>query len=141
MSPGQVLTNWLFAGWMAKTSKPDLYQAPTNANHIIGRDDKFGSFARMQGMFCAQTLSFERRSQYFDLCQGTSVKSFYSNKPELDLQYNNYLPDNSYSASKIKASPDLTGKNICAMNDFSIRNIVQWLKDQDEQVYGDDTIQ
>jgi hypothetical protein len=141
LSPSYAISNWLFSGWIVKSSKPDLYQAPKNGNHIMGRDDKYGSFARMQAMFCAQTLSFERRSMFYDLCKGTSLKSFYLNKPELNLDYKTYLPNNSTAPTKIRASADLTGKNICAMNDFSIRNIVQWLKDQDQEVYSDDAIE
>ena len=141
LSPGFAITNWLFSGWIVKSSKPDLYQSPKNGNHIMGRDDKYGSFARMQAMFCAQTLSFERRSMFYDLCKGTSLKSFYLNKPELNLDYKTYMPNNLTAPAIIRASADLTGKNICAMNDFSIRNIVQWLKDQDQEVYNDDAIE
>ncbi len=141
MNPGTVIVNWLFSGFILKNAKPDLYQAPKNGNHIMGRDDKYGSFARMQAMFCAQTLSFERRSQFYELCKNTSLKSFYLDKPELNLNYNSYLPNNTVAANKIRASSDLTGKNICAMNNYSIKNIVQWLKDQDQEVYGDDTIE
>jgi len=140
ISPGAVLTNWLFSGWFVRQGSPDLYQAPKNNNHIMGRDDKFGSFSRMQGMFCSQTLAFERRGQFYDLCHGTSVKSFYQNKPELDLNYDSFLPSAS-AASRVRASSDLTGKSICAVNDFSIKNIVQWLRDQDKEVYADDSLE
>lgn len=46
-----------------------------------------------------------------------------------------------FTPIKIRQSPELTGKNICAMNEFSIRNIVQWLKDQDQEMYGDNMIE
>lgn len=136
-----IIGAWLFSGTIMKSVKPDLYQSPKNVNHITGGDDSFGSFARMQAMFCAQTLSFERRADYYDLCHDTSLKSFYTNKPELDLNYEEYLPNKIIAPIKIRNSPEQTGKNICALNDFSIRNIVQWLKDQDQMVYGDNTIE
>jgi hypothetical protein len=138
---GMFLSSWLFGKTIIKNANPDLYQAPKNAKHIMGIDDKFGSFARMQAMFCAQTLSFERRSVFYDICKNTSLKSFYVDKPELNLDYNKYLPDNMFTPIKIRQSPELTGKNICAMNEFSIRNIVQWLKDQDQEMYGDNMIE
>ena len=141
IDPGAIISSWLYSGIVLRIKKPDLYQSPKNHNHIMGRDDKFGSFARMQAMFCAQTLSFERRSQYYDLCKNTSVKSFYTNKPELNLNYNSYMPNDTTAPARIRGSANLTGKNVCAMNDFSIRNIVQWLKDQDQEVYGDNSIE
>jgi len=141
LQPSMAITTWLFGGMILRSSDPDLYQAPKNNNHIMGRDDSHGSFARMQAMFCAQTLSFERRSMFYDLCKGTTLLSYYKNKPELNLNYHDYLPNNFNAPKQVSGSSELTEKNICAMNDFSIRNIVQWLKDQDQEVYGDNTIQ
>jgi hypothetical protein len=140
MDPSLAITTWLFGGMIIKHQNPDLYQSTKNSRVIMGTDDKFGSFARMQATFCAQTLSFERRGMFYDICNGTTVKSFYPDKKELDLSYNSYLPSQD-AAFRVKKSGDLTGKSICAMNDFNTRNIVQWLKDQDAEIYGDETIE
>jgi len=140
MDPSIVLTNWIFGGLIIKHSNPDLYSGTKNSRVVMGRDDSFGSFARMQATFCAQTLAFERRGMFYDICAGTKVKSFYPNKPELDLGYKDYLPSQDFAA-KVRASSNLTGKGICAMTDFNTRNIVQWLKDQDAELYNDDSME
>ncbi len=140
MDPSLLLTPCLPGGLFIRSANPDLYSGTKNSRAVMGRDDSFGSFARMQATFCAQTLAFEGRGMFYDICHGTTVKSFYLNKPELDLRYKDYLPTQDYS-SKVSASSKLTGKGICAMTDFSTRNIVQWLKDQDQELYSDDSLE
>ncbi len=142
VDPSYALGHWLFGGLIIKWQNPDLYSGPKNHRRIMGRDDKFGSFRRMQSVFCAQTLSFENRAMFQDICNKTKVRSFYQGKQELDLRYNDYLPSGKYEdVVKVRKSADLTGKSICAMNDFNIRNIVHWLKDQDQQLYSDEFIE
>ena len=139
--PAVAITNWLFGGFLIKQSNPDLYQGSTTHRRIMGRDDKFGSFRRMQSTFCAQTLSFENRAMFQDICKNTTVKSFYPDKTELDLKYNNYHDNDTDAAWKVRKSSELTGKAICAMTDFNLKNIVQWLKDQDTELYSDDSLE
>ena len=142
---------WLFAGSAVRSAHPDLYTTE-NARNITGKDDKFGSVGQMQAMFCAQTLAFEGRERFADVCQGTVLKSYYSgldvkalNGSSLDLRYDDYVaPGAASSYVKGKLVPGAkgrsrfdAGKNICAYNDFTIHNLVQWLKDQDKEMYSE----
>lgn len=138
LSPGVGIYGWLTAGIRVKQQYPDLYKEPSNPNKVTGTDDKFGSFAQFQAMLCAQTLAFEDRAFFFDVCNKTVVKSFYSGKTTgpLDLAYNKYMPSKEYS-SKIKASPTLGSNAVCALQKYQTRNLVKWLKDQDAEMYQD----
>ena len=106
-------------------------------------------------MLCAQTLAFENRGAFADVCKGTVLRSYYSgmdnkdgNNSNLDLRYDDYVTPASitpYARGKnpVKAKGTShfdTGQNICAYNDFSLRNLVQWLKDQDKEMYQDSGI-
>jgi hypothetical protein len=135
---------WLMAGSKVKSEHPDLYDGRKIGSGITSmKDDKFGSFGQLQAMFCAQTLAFENRGAYADICAGSQLKSYYSGKntaSKLDLRYNDYI-NKALTPTKIRGNSDLTGKNICAYNNFMIKNLVQWLKDQDAELYEDMTIQ
>jgi len=140
---GGGLFQWLFAGKMARDSHPDLYDGRTIGSGINSTmDDKFGSFAQLQAMFCAQTLAFESRGEYADICRGTVLKSYYSAKDShsspLDLRYDNFI-NSATTPTKIRNNAVLTSKNICAVNTFTIKNLVQWLTDQDAEMYGEMT--
>jgi hypothetical protein len=140
--PGTNLLGWFVAGPTVRTRHRDLFATNNNPRKVWGGDDKFGSFAQVQAKFCAQSLAFENRSFYRDICQNTVVKSFYSTGPgsSLDLRYNDHLSD-KIPSSKIRQSAALTSKNICAINTFNTRNLVQWMKDQDSEMLQDDAIQ
>lgn len=117
---------------------PDLFSASTSTN-INARDSKFGDMAVNLAKACIQTLAFENRSFFIELCYGTVLPSYYAqdtiDKKSLDVAYNDYL--SRISAPLVKRSAELTSKNICAFNNFKINNLVQYLRDQDKQMYQD----
>ena len=142
MPLGSNLIGWLFAGTAVRNAHPDLYKNHTNTRAIKGVDDKFGSFSQVQAKFCAQTLAFENRGFFRDICQGTSIKSYYSTnetKTQLDLRYDDYLPPGSNN-NVIRKNGVQTSNNICAYNNFQMKNLVQWLKDQDAEIYDDQAL-
>jgi hypothetical protein len=141
--PGTGILGWLFAGQTVRSRHPDLYKGVNNnRNKIMGGDDKFGSYRQVQAKFCAQTLAFENRAYFKDICQGVVMKSYYSapGKTSLDLRYNDFLPPNA-NPTKIRQSAVQTSKSICAINTFNTRNLVQWMKDQDQELLDDGSVQ
>ena len=133
--------SWLFAGPMIRNAHPDLYGSNTGSR-ITGRDDQFKSFSQMQALFCSQTLAFEDRGAYQEICKGSVLKSYYPKAigKGLDLEYNDYLAT-AADAGKVRRNPELAGKNVCAYQNFMMRNLVQWLRDQDAEMYDDNSIQ
>jgi hypothetical protein len=126
--PGDQFGLWLTAPFRVRSANPDLYGQTYNT--IKGHDDKFKEYGRVQAVFCAQTLAFENKSVFNNLCAGTVVKSFYGNKSStLDLRYNDFVAKRGQSPYK--------SRDICAYNNFTIHNYVQWLKDQDQALYDD----
>jgi hypothetical protein len=137
---GGLVYNWFTSGMHTKSEHPDLFDEPNNPRKVTGIDDKFGSFAQFQAQLCAQTLAFEDRGYFFELCNGSVMKSYYSGKTEkskLDLRYNDYMKS-AAAGSTIRKSPTLISNNICALHHFSTRNMVKWMKDQDAEVYQED---
>jgi hypothetical protein len=133
--------DWFIPGRRLKAEHPDLYVRADNANRVTsGRDDEFGSFSQLWSRLCAQTLSFEKRAKYVDVCQGAVVKSYYAGKNEhspLDLTYNDYL--NKKAAAAIAADPVKVARRTCAVNDFNIRNLVRYLEDRDNRLDNAET--
>ena len=130
-SMGASLTSWLFGGMMIKNNNSDFYRVNNDPNAVHGRDDRHGSWAQVQAKFCAQTLSFEDIGFYREICQGTKLNGR-GNSPALDLRYDDYLPK-GISARAIQNDKIKKGKNVCAFNDYQMRNLVQWLKDKDDE--------
>jgi hypothetical protein len=134
---GARIWGWLTNGTSIRAAHPDLYQEPANSRKVTGIDDKFGSFAQFHAQLCAQTLSFENREFFFDICNQSVVKSFYSPKKgagDLDLRYNDYMKTAAWGQA-IRKSAFHSSNNICAYNKFIIRNMVKWMKDQDAELY------
>lgn len=140
-TPTTGLMEWIFAGSAIKNQHPDLYKEPNNSNRVSGVDDKFGSFKQFQAMLCAQTLAFEDRAFFFDVCDKTILKSYYSgNKATpLDLAYNAYMP-NANQGAKIKINPNLSSNAICALQKYQTKNLVKWLEDQDADLYQENDL-
>ena len=129
------LSQWFATQW-TKFSKPDLYSTKgANSESRIKRDDKFGSYQRIVGKICSQTLAFETREKFNSICEGTSMRSWYNEK-QLDFVYDQNVPHNKQQAVAMKNDPDFYGKNVCAYNRFQIRNIVKYLNDQSLQTFG-----
>lgn len=134
--PGKYASAWLLAGWGIKEAHPDLYSDPVS-NKIMGGDTKFGSYQTVLAKICTQTLAFEHRADFVDLCQGTVLKSYYSKAgvKGLEVIYDHHI--NKSAANAIRKNKAFTSKNICAFNNFNIRNLVHMLKDQDKSMYNE----
>jgi hypothetical protein len=139
---GGGLIAWLTSGFQVRSDHPDLYDGRDPNKGVTSKIDDTGkSFGQMQAMFCAQTLAFENRGIYADLCAGTKMNTFYQNAGDkLDFRYDDFI-NKATPSSKINKSAVLTGKNICAFNNFAIKNLVQWLRDQDSEMYEDMNMQ
>jgi hypothetical protein len=137
-NPGQYASAYLMAGFAVKQAHPDLYSDPA-PNRIIGQDTRFGAYQTMLAKICTQSLAFEHRATFIDLCKGSVLKSYYSKAgvKGLDVKYDEHVT--SSNAWAVKRNKTLTSKNICAFNQFSINNLVQMLKDQDKELYEDIT--
>jgi hypothetical protein len=133
--------DWIVPGRRLKQDHPDLYVRAENGNRVSsGKDDEFGSFTQLWSRLCGQTLAFENRAKFIELCKGSVVKSYYSGKKEhspLDLTYDDYL--NSSAAKAIAADPVKVARRTCAVNDFNIRNLVRYLEDRDQREDGAET--
>lgn len=139
--PGTNLLGWLTAGFAVRERHRDLWYQSGNLNKVSGNDTRFGSFAAVQAKFCAQSLAFQNRDFYRDICKGTTMKSYYSDiaKTSLDLVYDQYLP--AGMSLKIRNDPEKTSEAICAVSRYNTRNLVQWMKEQDRELIEDDSIQ
>lgn len=126
---------WLRAGYEVKKAHPDLYTVPSDSASISGLDTPRKDFAGFRALLCAQTLAFEGRARFMELCDGAVLKGFYSPKDkttELDLAYHSYLPS-AAAAWAIKVSPLKAAAAKCALNNYNIRNWVQFLEDRDRR--------
>jgi hypothetical protein len=132
---GANLLGWSTAGHSVKSAKPDLYQRPRDVGKISAADTPFKDFAGFRAQLCAQTLAFESRGRYVDFCKGAVLKSYFSPPGKvtaLDLAYDSYLPNANYN-KVIQADPRKSAKRKCALNDYNIRNWVEFLGDRDRQ--------
>ncbi|MBS1959789.1 MAG: hypothetical protein JST80_09980 [Bdellovibrionales bacterium] len=142
-APGTGIISWLLSPSVHKRH-PGLFESRhTNVNKVTGIDDVYGSTAQVMAKFCAQTLAFENRAFFRDVCRNTRLKSYYSDgtsKNTLDLTYNDFVPAKG-NTDFIRKNAKLTSKAICAINTFNTRNLVQWMKDQDEELLDDGSVQ
>ncbi len=127
---------WAFATggavpWVRRFWHADLYPFHVSLDPTIrGADDEFQSFEQFKSRLCVQTLSFNDRKFYQDVCQGSLVKSAFSkeNNPKgsplrgipLDIDYNEFMTGD-------KATAPVTSDSICAFQNFSRRNLVYWM--------------
>lgn len=109
--------------WTVTNARPDLFSAPVSVN-INARDSVHGDSAIVLAQACADTLAFENRGFFIELCKGAVIPSFYTpvagpTKVNFDFKYDEFL--NFKKAPEVKKSAVLTSQNICAYNNFRIR--------------------
>jgi hypothetical protein len=89
-------------------------------------DDEFGSFDQFRAKLCTQTLAFEDRKYFAQVCKGAVLKSAFQVEQakaagfELDVRYDRFLNDNT------RFSP-VKSDSVCAFHNYSRRNLVYWL--------------
>ncbi len=90
-------------------------------------DDEFGSYDQFRAKLCTQTLAFEDRKYFAQVCKGSTLKSAFdiagtpkAAKFELDVPYDRYLNDNT------RFNP-VKSDSICAFQNYARRNLVYWM--------------
>ena len=129
-APGAILDyEW------TKYHNPDLYGSMGVTASRVKHDDKHQSYHRIVGKICAQSLAFESRAKFADICHDTKMNSWYGEK-QLDFNYEDYVPHNPRELLKLAGDSDFYGKYVCAYNRFQIRNIVNYLNAQSQETFG-----
>lgn len=117
--------------WVRRFMHPDLYPFRMSLNPVTrGADDEFGSFEQFKSRLCIQTLSFNDRKFYQDICRGSILKSAFTKDSAppsspardipLDASYDHYMEGG-------KATAPVTSESICSFQTFSRRNLVYWM--------------
>lgn len=115
--------------WVRRVYHADLYPIRVSVHPAIrGADDEFGSFDQFRARLCIQTLAFNDRRFFQDVCQGAVLKSAFTKTDAsqaaktipLDAIYDSYM-------SGAKSRQPVTGESICAFQTYARRNLVFWL--------------
>ncbi len=90
-------------------------------------DDEFGSFDQFRAKLCTQTLGFEDRKYFAQVCRGSELKSAFdlgehpmAARFELSVKYDKFLNDDTRFAP-------VKSDSICAFHNYARRNLVYWL--------------
>ena len=89
------------------SSHPDLDPSGAAKSFIAGGDDVSNSFEQVQAVYCIQTLAFENREYYRDICHGAILRSAYKG---LDIKYDDYLNMFQDTVARIDALADRSKK-------------------------------
>lgn len=123
--------NATYLPWARSSIHSKTYQyKPKNEAAFESGDDEFGSFQQLKAKYCVQTLAFEDRKYFYDLCRGTILRAAFDkdeteeaaprDEIPLDLAYS------SYANPKTMGKP-VNGDSICAFQSYGRRNLVYWL--------------
>ncbi len=140
---------WLNSGRTVKKKDPDLYHRTTNPNKVWGTDDQHGTAAQVRARVCIQTLAFQNRGKFYDLCKDAVLKSYFAVdelNPQLNARYADYWPTSwqkstgavnaeAWNKSNVILHKDKkrTANRVCALNNRNLRNFVHHLQDRDRR--------
>jgi hypothetical protein len=104
-----------------------MFSVHTQKKAFARSDDEFGSFDQFRAKLCTQTLAFEDRKYFAQVCKGAVLRSAFdlagqsrATGFELDVAYDRYLNENTRFAP-------VKSDSICAFQNYSRRNLVYWL--------------
>lgn len=115
------------SGWKRNNVPWWKFWEPHYDSVPLAADDKYGSFEQLKAKLCIQTLAFENRAKFIDLCRGTVLRSVFDDPRDPDTSSQRL--SSSYDSYLRHYPPDrpTTGENICAFRDFERRNQVYWM--------------
>lgn len=115
--------------WVRRVYHADLYPIKVSLNPMTrGGDDEFQSFNEFRARLCVQTLSFNDRNFFKDVCKGTVLKSAFTKGDAtettraipLDASWDSYMAGR-------KGTDPVAGDSICAFQTYARRNLVYWM--------------
>jgi hypothetical protein len=128
------------ASWEARRINGLRFE--TYFKDVFGADDIEGSIAKFRSRLCIQTLSFQDKARYRDICRGAEIKSVFDEldsehklSANYDALYEKFTKDDrpllsrllGWGGSNNNTATNKVGANVCAWRDYNRRNLVFWL--------------
>ncbi len=133
---GRLIDGFITPGLSAQNRRPDFYNTSARRSWAASgqREDKYGSYHQLKAKFCALTLSLPTRGAFADICRDSVLESYFSRdqRSDLHLRYADYLSSGSHPGNRNHGG---ASSPVCAFERFQIRNMVQWLKEQERGDY------